>query len=90
MLHTGLNLRGLCSTMVFISMPLWTLSWYFEMCFCLRMSFHCTFIRYGAAEGMVLASCVGKILRFMVIRTSFRLDHNSYLVGILKLTSLQI
>ena len=48
------------------------------------------FIRYGAAEGMVLASCVGKILRLMVIRTSFRLDHHSYLVGILKLTSLQI
>ena len=48
------------------------------------------FIRYGAAEGMVPASCVGKILRLMVIRTSFRLDHHSYLVGILKLTSLQI
>ena len=42
------------------------------------------FIRYGAAEGMVLASCVGKILRLVVIRTSFRLDHNSYLVGAYK------
>ena len=48
------------------------------------MSFHCTFIRYGAAEGMVLASCVGKILRLVVLRTSFRLDHNSYLVGAYK------
>ena len=46
--------------MVLISMPLWTLHWYFEMC--LFTEEFSLLMRHGVEDEMALAPCVTKIL----------------------------